>query len=308
MLKDDVRTRAYMRAIVDNKHLFKGKTVLDVGCGTGILCMFAAKAGAARVIGVDMSSIVDQAREIVKANGLDGVITLIKGKVEEISLPAGVERVDVIISEWMGYCLFYESMLDTVLYARDKWLAPGGIILPDKATLCLAAIEDGEYKQEKIEFWNTVWGFDMSCIKRLAMLEPLVDTVSPDAVASSTAALLTVDIQTVRKEDLTFEAPFRVTMRRNDYVHALVAWFDIEFSHCHKPITFSTGPHAKYTHWKSTVFYLDETLPAEAGDAITGALRMRPNARNHRDLDLEIDYAWRGQHGEAAKTQAFRLR
>ena len=45
---------------------------------------------------------------------------MIRGKVEEIELP--VEKVDVIVSEWMGYCLFYESMLDTVIFARDKWL------------------------------------------------------------------------------------------------------------------------------------------------------------------------------------------
>lgn len=48
------------------------------------------------------------------------VVTIIKGKVEEVELP--VEKVDIIISEWMGYCLFYESMLNTVIYARDKWL------------------------------------------------------------------------------------------------------------------------------------------------------------------------------------------
>lgn len=48
------------------------------------------------------------------------MVTLIKGKVEEIELP--VEKVDIIVSEWMGYCLFYECMLETVLYARDKWL------------------------------------------------------------------------------------------------------------------------------------------------------------------------------------------
>lgn len=48
------------------------------------------------------------------------VITIFKGKVEETELP--VEQVDIIISEWMGYCLFYESMLNTVIFARDKWL------------------------------------------------------------------------------------------------------------------------------------------------------------------------------------------
>jgi protein arginine N-methyltransferase 1 len=65
--------------------------------------------------------------------------------------------VDIIISEWMGYFLLYESMLDTVLFARDKWLRqPGGIVLPDRASLSLAAIEDGQYRHEKIDFWDNV--------------------------------------------------------------------------------------------------------------------------------------------------------
>lgn len=55
-------------------------------------------------------------------------------QVEEVTLP--VEKVDIIISEWMGYCLFYESMLDTVLYARDKWLQPDGMLFPDRSVAC----------------------------------------------------------------------------------------------------------------------------------------------------------------------------
>merc|ERR1712156_1132915 len=144
-----------MGSMWHNKHLFKGKVVLDVGCGTGILSMFAAKAGAKMVIGVDMSSIVDHAKQIVKDNKLDDVVTIIRGKVEEISLPEGVGKVDIIISEWMGYCLFYESMLDTVLYARDKWLAPGGLMFPDRATLYVCGIEDRQYKDDKIRWSPT---------------------------------------------------------------------------------------------------------------------------------------------------------
>ena len=60
------------------------------------------------------------------------------------------DQFDIIISEWMGYFLLYESMLDTVLLARDKYLKPGGLIFPDVATLYIAAIEDSEYKEEKI--------------------------------------------------------------------------------------------------------------------------------------------------------------
>merc|ERR1719215_1856538 len=123
--------------------------VLDIGCGTGMVSLFAASAGAKKVIGIDMSAIVERATDIVKENDLDDVITIIKGKVEEVTLPDGIEKVDIIISEWMGYCLFYETMLKTVLYARDKWLAPTGLIFPDRATLYVCAIEDRQYKDQK---------------------------------------------------------------------------------------------------------------------------------------------------------------
>lgn len=95
-----------------------------------------------------MSTIIFKAREIVAANGMADKITLIQGKMEEIEIP--FPKVDIIISEWMGYFLLYESMLDTVLYARDKYLVPNGLIFPDKATIFVAGIEDGEYKDEKI--------------------------------------------------------------------------------------------------------------------------------------------------------------
>ena len=75
-------------------------------------------------------------------------ITLVKGKLEEADLP--IKQFDIIISEWMGYFLLYESMLDTVLVARDKYLAPGGLIFPDTASMWIAGIEDQDYKEEKI--------------------------------------------------------------------------------------------------------------------------------------------------------------
>lgn len=75
MIKDSIRTDAYRDFIYDNKHLFKDKVVLDVGCGTGILSMFCAKAGAKQVIAVDNSDIIGKAREIVYENGFDKVIT-----------------------------------------------------------------------------------------------------------------------------------------------------------------------------------------------------------------------------------------
>jgi 2-polyprenyl-3-methyl-5-hydroxy-6-metoxy-1,4-benzoquinol methylase len=120
MLKDQVRTLAYQKAIEGNPEDFKDKIVLDIGCGTGILSLFAAKAGAKHVYAIENAEIAYFAREIVKQNGFEDKITIIKGKMEEIELP--VKEVDIIVSEWMGYFLLYEGMLDSVLWARDKYL------------------------------------------------------------------------------------------------------------------------------------------------------------------------------------------
>ena len=122
-----IRTGSYKNAIENNADVFKDKLVLDIGCGTGILSIFAARAGAKHVYGIEFADIADYAREIVKTNGLTDKITIIKSKVEEAELP--VDKVDIIISEWMGYFLIYESMLDTVLFARDKWLVKDGLVI-----------------------------------------------------------------------------------------------------------------------------------------------------------------------------------
>ncbi len=207
---------------------------------------------------------------------------------EEVQLP--VEKVDIIISEWMGYFLLYESMLDTVLYARDRYLAEGGIILPNRATMMLTAIEDAQYKEEKIHFWDNVYGFDMSCIKEWALREPLVDVVEGRAVMGSEAVFREIDISTVRKEDLAFTVPYSIKINSNNYVHALLAYFTIDFDApgTTKPVHFSTGPFDKYTHWKQTVFYLPNDYLVKTGDTLRGTLTCTPNTHNHRDLDISI--------------------
>jgi predicted RNA methylase len=127
--------------MIKNADLIKDKVVLDIGSGTGILSIFAVRAGAKHVYAVDNAEIAEYAKHIIKHNDLTDKITIIKGKVEEIDLP--VAEVDIIISEWMGYFLLYESMLDTVLFARDKWLKKDtGIIMPDKFHINMAGFRD----------------------------------------------------------------------------------------------------------------------------------------------------------------------
>ncbi|KAL9339159.1 hypothetical protein Peur_068174 [Populus x canadensis] len=239
MLKDVVRTKTYQNVIYQNKFLFKDKVVLDVGAGTGILSLFCAKAGAAHVYAVECSHMANMAKEIVESNGYSNVITVLKGKIEEIELP--VAKVDIIISEWMGYFLLFENMLNSVLYTRDKWLVNDGIVLPDQTSLYLTAIEDAEYKEDKIEFWNNVYGFDMTCIKKQAMGEPLVDTVDQNQIVTNCQKLKTMDISKMVSGDTSFTAPFKLVAERDDFIHALVAYFDVSFTKCHKLTGFSTG-------------------------------------------------------------------
>lgn len=307
MLKDEVRTLSYMRAIEENAHLFKDKIVLDIGCGTGILSMFAARAGAKKVYAVECSAIVKQCEEIIRKNGFSEQIEVINGKMEEIELP--VKQVDIIISEWMGYFLLYESMLDTVIWARDKYLVPDGIILPDKAELCLCAIEDSEYKKYKIDFWDSVYGFDMSPIKNIALSEPLVDAVHSRSVNSDADSILSLDLKTCTLADLEFKGEFELRFRRNDYCHAFVGFFECTFSQIHKPFVLSTSPHSTYTHWKQCVFYVSKPMTVCTDEVVKGTIEVKPNKGNKRDLDITFEYEFTGRYSTIPTTkQFFRLR
>lgn len=84
------------------------------------------------------------AKRIVELNGHgpggSGKISVVVGKVEELpELPGAEQKVDIIVSEWMGYALLFETMLDSVFAARDRWLRPGGAMMPDRASLFVAA-------------------------------------------------------------------------------------------------------------------------------------------------------------------------
>jgi len=282
---------------------------LDVGCGTGILCMFAAQAGARQVIGIDCSSIVNQAKMIVEKNGFGDVITLIKGKVEEVELP--VDKVDIIISEWMGYFLIYENMLQTVLHARDKWLKPTGLMFPNKATLYFCGIEDRDYKEQKIHWWENVYGFDMSCIKEIAMQEPLVDVVEAHSVVTDSHPVLTLDVMKAKATDTTFTSKFKLTASRNDMIHALVAYFDIHFTLGDNIVSFSTGPLSAYTHWKQTVFYTRDVFSVYRGEVIEGSISCDRNKKNPREVDIVMNYSFSGSangYQTIANTQNYYLR
>ncbi|CAJ1401601.1 unnamed protein product [Effrenium voratum] len=306
MLKDRVRTGSYQQAIQHSEAVFRGKTVLDVGAGTGILCLFAARAGAKRVIGVECSEIASYATKIAEENGFGDVITYIQGKVEEIELP--VDEVDIIISEWMGYFLIFEAMLDSVLVARDRWLRPGRAMFPDRARLFMAGIEDAEYKEDKLGFWSHHRGFDLGPVAQLALQEPISDIVDASALVTESNCVFQMDLTKVRSGDLDFAAPFSLRVQRQDFVHAFVVWFDVSFHASTGGTVLTTAPGMPDTHWKQTVLYLEEPLVVYENDKISGRLAVRKNATNPRDLDVKIAYQLQGQRPQPERVQGYLVR
>ncbi|KAI5123085.1 hypothetical protein M0805_001441 [Coniferiporia weirii] len=253
MLKDKVRTSTYASFIMNTPELFRDAIVLDVGCGTGILSMFAARAGAKRVFAVDASAtIVQKAEKNVSANQLDDIITVINGKVEDITLPDGITQVDVIISEWMGYALLYESMLDSVLVARDRFLKPqaskiddvrgreedgeaarkGGVMAPSQTRMFLGLCSASEIVKDRVEFWSDVYGYDMSAMTEGVYDEAVIDIVEPETMLSEPIIIKDINTATVTLRQLSFSTPFelRGTSVRRTVAHAFLLYFDAFFS------------------------------------------------------------------------------
>ncbi|KAL4818003.1 S-adenosyl-L-methionine-dependent methyltransferase [Aspergillus spinulosporus] len=309
MLKDTIRTDSYRDFVYENKHIFKDKVVLDVGCGTGILSMFCAKAGARKVISVDNSNIIDRAKEIVYENGFGEVITCIRGKIEEVTLP--VEQVDIIISEWMGYGLLFEAMFDSVIYARDRYLAPGGLMAPSHATLRIAPLADPDLVQSHIGFWHDVYGFNMKSMLTGIYDEALVRTVPSSVIAAEAQIFLTLPLHTITVEELSFLKEFEVTLKEDvDALDGWAIWFDIFFMPSRDStlppnatpadlqkkgiVSFTTGPDGKETHWQQTILLIDhgkkDAVPLKKGQLIKGKVGYQKKDSNSRSLNITVEY------------------
>ncbi|UNI19728.1 Type I protein arginine methyltransferase [Purpureocillium takamizusanense] len=326
MLKDRVRTDAYRDFIYGNKHLIKDKVVLDIGCGTGILSMFCAKAGAAHVIAVDKSDIIHKARENIFNNGLSDIITCLHGAIEDVVLP--VNQVDMIVSEWMGYCLLYEAMLPSVLYARDKYLKPDGLLVPSSATIWVAPIADPNYLAEHISFWRDVYGFDMKAMQEGIYDEARIETMPGSSVCGTPFPFKTLDLGSVKPEELVFTADWHSDLNRPvDDIDGFLVWFDNFFATSrHEPIppppttpdawvakksgnvAFTTAPDGFETHWKQGLLLAeprDSPMSSPRGTRVSGKITFKVLEENARALT--IDAAW-GVAGRPERSQSWKLK
>jgi type I protein arginine methyltransferase len=284
MISDVSRTSAYQQAIIKSSKDLKDKIVLDIGAGSGILSMFAVKAGAKHVYALECSSICDLGRQIVAANGMSDKITFIQGKAEEVTLP--VETVDVIISEWMGYALIYESMLDTVIYCRDKHLKKqGGMMFPDKARIFIAGISDFEFRDNSKISWKSVYGIKMDEMSTQVMQEAMVDVFAKESLVTNEFTIAEWDLLTVTVPELDFTSKFELTVSKKDRLDGILCWFDNGFP---GSVILSTSPSSRPTHWKQTAFYLEEEQYVQEGEKVTGNFSMKKSKPNPRDIDVKV--------------------
>ncbi|ESN94740.1 hypothetical protein HELRODRAFT_87604, partial [Helobdella robusta] len=285
MLKDKVRTQSYKDAMIMNPSSFAKKVVIDLGCGTSILSMFAVQAGAELVYAIDQSEIIYTAMDIVRWNGLEKKIKCIKSKIEEAKLPC--KKVDIIVSEWMGYFLLFESMLESVIYCRDNFLAPGGLVLPSHCNIFLGAFDSSKYWRSRVKYWDDVYGFKMSCIKTAIITEVDVDVLGAESVLTDICCIKQLDIMTVQSEDLDFDSSFRLLALRDGVIHGFFGFFDTVFDLKNR-VEFSTGPFEPETHWKQSIFLLAQPIPVCKGQHIDGRIYVKRSKKDHRSLDVNI--------------------
>ncbi|OAE29172.1 hypothetical protein AXG93_1862s1300 [Marchantia polymorpha subsp. ruderalis] len=262
MLSDRVRMDAYYRSIFRNAKHFLGKTVLDVGTGSGILAIWAAQAGARKVYAVEATVMARHARSLIAGNNVDHIVEVIEGAIEDITIP---EKVDIIISEWMGYFLVRESMFDSVIYARDKWLKPTGIMYPSHARMWVAPMRTSlvEHKQQEFQHSMADWG---------CFLQDTSDHYNVDMSCLSNP---------YKEEQTKYFLQGSPTDPADHEVELTTA-----------PSTDET------THWGQQVFLLHPPLNLQDGDILSCSLDITRSRDNHRLMDVKFVHQLERASGE----------
>lgn len=240
----------------------------------------------------------------------------VHGKIEEVTLPVG--RVDIIISEWMGYCLLYEAMLDSVLWARDHYLVPGGLLVPSHTTLRIAPLTDVDFIADRYLFWRDVYGFNMRAMTYDFYTDVVIRNTHRSHLSADSQPFLHLPLLHTPKEDLTFtDAPFAFVIKEDvDSLEGFVIWFDTFFlpspndvlpRHARADnwtnkrgvgIAFTTGPDGEPTHWEQgnlLINYGDEYGKGEPhalkkGTVISGGISYQKRLVNTRELEIELKW------------------
>jgi protein-L-isoaspartate O-methyltransferase len=248
MLRDVVRTSAYSDAI--RSVVGPGQRAIDFGSGTGVLAIFAARAGA-RVDAIERTAMASAAREIVRRNGCRGV-TVHHTDHATFQIDG---RVDVIISEWMGHALFCESMFEPLISLRERWLRPGGVMLPARVALECALVTDEKLYEEGSFLEHQPYGIDFGPIADLPLRQSRLVTLDEDQITGPTSNLGWLDMHTVLATPARLAG--RLVPSESVPTFGLLVWFDAELA---PGVTLGTGPHHPPTHWRQVFLPFPQPL------------------------------------------------
>ncbi|MDE0766942.1 MAG: 50S ribosomal protein L11 methyltransferase [Opitutaceae bacterium] len=283
MVSDQVRTDAFADAIAEV--VKDGDRVLDVGTGTGLLAMLSAKAGAEKVFGIDQASVAELATKLVEHNGLSDKVEIIKGNAKNLQLP---EKVDVLVSEWLGHFGFVETMLDDVIVARDKNLKPNGTMLPCGIELFMAPISvPWIYGESGPGFWDfPVHGIDYSPLEEMELKQAIAgkSVVPVDALLSRGESLMAFDLKTVQRDDPWRSGDLEFVIEEDGRMDGFVGWFTSDLS---PEITLDTGPGSIPTHWGQT-HLMFPPRDVKKGDALKAHFALNRHPFEERSLELKL--------------------
>ena len=182
MLQDLERINAYRLAL---SSLSDKKVVIDVGAGTGILSMISMDYGATCVYAIEMSKICHVAINNFQKKPYRRKISMHQCLAEEFTL--GLDKADLIVSEWMGYFLIFENMLPSVLAVRDNCLKADGDIIPREASLHIVGYF-GEHKDREEQEADQ---------QHCDYTEAVVATIEGTQIATRKACILDINLRTV---------------------------------------------------------------------------------------------------------------
>lgn len=281
MLLDSIRTRTYAKAIKVN--VKKGDVVVDVGTGTGILALLAAKAGAKKVYAIEPTEIIGVARNIARDNGLESKIQFMNCRAEEAEIP---EKVDCVVSEWMGVFGLQTNMLPSVISIRDRYLKTEGKILPDKVSLHLALVSSERIYHETVGKWRKSFqGLDYNHFADCNANDTHLITARPGELASNPLILKELDIKN-GKIQRQYNENVKLVVKKGKRCHGVLGWFNAGFQ---KNITLDTSPYKPVTHWQQLFFPFKNPINLEEHEKINLSFKIREDRKNHKLMNFKWD-------------------
>ena len=275
MIADHVRMDAYAAAL--RKTIRPGAVVVDLGSGPGVFALLACKLGARRVYAVEPATVITLAREAAAANGFADRIEFFESLSTDVTLP---ERADVIVSDLRGVLPWFQHHIPSIIDARERLLAPRGVLIPNRDVLWAAVVEAPDRYEQVVVPWQTnEFELDLSAGIRFVTNTWQKARIQPEQLLVEPKCWATIDYREVNDPNVRAEISWRVTRRGT--AHGVVVWFDSELV---PGIGFSNHPGAPEMIYGAALFFLSEAVAVEEGEPI----KLRLSAKL-----IEDDYVWR---------------